>query len=431
MRGPVAIGLGLLALAACDGVSSERIAQWKGTQKGPGKIEAALGDSSVAPRLRAEAAAALVDIGMPDRVDVLMAAIPAAERWEVLKSLIPLQVATMNGPAIPKARDARDALFSVRQYAQPEEKKLIDAALLASLESDLGAGRFAGGRHSLDKMLLALGPAAGPLLVKLMGQPAAPYKGLTELLVKAGDEAAREQAGAALVRRAAGDKQIANDLWIALGQLGGRAVSEFLVEKVHKGTGDQPAQAAKALQQSRYPGVLPMALGVAGNSKADKLLRDEMFGVVEKVGGPEAQKGLVGIIASDKEELVRYRAYEAALAVGKAEAIVPALQAFPAQASFKREDVVDFLVKDIARIGPTARQAVLGALSSPSVLARLTGVLALEAPLPNDPKARLGTAADAAALLKLKDDKGRLKGFPAGVTVGSEALRVAAVLRGV
>jgi HEAT repeat protein len=425
----MAIGLGLLAVVACDKVSSERIAQWKGTQKGPGKIEAALRSSSVEPRLRAEAAAALVDLGMPEKVDELMAALPAAERWEIIKSLIPLHVAIMNGPTVPKARDARDALFGVRQYAPPEEQRQIDAAVLASLEADLGAGRFTGGRHSLDKMLIAMGPAAGPMLVKLLGAPDAPYKGLAELLVKVGDEATRDKGGAALVRRAAAEKQIPNDLWIAMGSLGGRTVADYLVEKVKHAAAAQAAQAAMALQQSRFPSVLPLALKVAGDAKADKLLRDEMFGVVEKIGGPQAQKGLVAIIAGDRDELVRYRAFEAALAVGQAEAVLPALQAFAPNLAFKRDDVVDFLVKDISKLGPAARDAVLGALASPSPLARMAAVLALEAPLPGDPRASLGTAADVAALLKLKEDRGTLKGFPAGTTVGSEAERVAAVLQ--
>ena len=52
-------------------------------------------------------------------------------------------------------------------------------------------------------------------------------------------------------------------------------------------------------------------------------MRDEMFGVIEAIGGLEAQRGLLGIISSDKEEIVRYRAFESALTVGKAEAIQP------------------------------------------------------------------------------------------------------------
>ncbi len=421
-----AFGLGLLA--ACESVSSDKIELWKGTQKGPLKIEEALRSSSVAPGLRAEAAAALGDLGMPEKVDEVMAALPAEQRWEILKALVPIHITAMQSAPVPKARDARDGLFSVRAYAQPDEKTRIDAAILVSVEKDLKDGRFVGGRHSLDKMLTAIGAASGPMLVRLLQDPKAPYKGLAELLLKVGDEAARDQGGAALVRRAAAGGEIPNDLWIAMGTLGGENVTDFLSQKLLKGPPAEAASAAKALQQSRYPSVLPLALKIAADPKADNLVRDEAFGVVEKIGGPAAQKGLVEIIANDKKDLVRYRAYEAALEAGKVEAVLPALQAFPDKLSFKKEDVADFLVKDISKLGLLAKPAVLGALSSPSALARVTAIWALEAPLAN-PRQSLGTASDAAALLKLADDKASPKGFPAGVTVGAEAKRVAAVLQ--
>lgn len=420
--------IGLALLAACESVSSEKIEQWKGTQKGPPKIAEALSNSGVAPGLRAEAAAALVDLGMPEKVDEVMAALPANERWEILKSLVPIHVKAMESASVPKARDARDGLFSVRPYAQPEQQKQIDAAILTSVEKDLKDGRFAGGRHSLDKMLVAIGTPSGPMLVKLLADPKAPYKGLAELLLKVGDESARDKGGEALVRRAATEKEIPNDLWIAMGTLGGQSVTEFLTQKFLKSAPAEAALAAKALQQSRYPSVLPVALKIAADPKADNLVRDEAFGVVEKIGGPAAQKGLVEIIANDKKDMVRYRAYEAALEAGKVEAVLPALQAFSDKLSFNKEDVMDFLVKDITKLGVVAKPAVLSALLSPSALARITAVWALEAPLAN-PRQSLGAANDTAALLKLADDKASPKGFPAGMTVGGEAKRVAAVLQ--
>jgi hypothetical protein len=176
--------------------------------------------------------------------------------------------------------------------------------------------------------------------------------------------------------------------------------------------------------------VLPLALKIAADAKANKELRGEAFGVIEKIGGPESQQGLVRIIAGDKNDLVRYRAHEAALEVGKADAIVRALQAFSVKLSFKREDVVDFLVKDISKLGAQAKPQVLAALGSPSALARMTAILALEAPLPSNPKGHLGGPEDAAAVLKLADDKATIKGFPSGGTVGVEAKRVASLLQG-
>ncbi len=423
----LALGLVVCGVMGCEGVSPEKIEQWKGTQKGPAKIEAALRNPSVAPNLRAMAAAAMVDMGSPEKADEVMAAIPTKERWEILETLIPIFSQTIESAPLPKVRDARDGLFSVRQYAQPDGQARIDAVLLASLEKDLRDGRQSGGRHSVEKMLVAIGPTSGPMLVRLMADPKAAYKGLAELLFKVGDETTRDKGGAALVRRAVAGGEISNEMWIAIGTLGGASVTDFLTQKLQKGSPEEAALAAKALQQSRYPSVLPLALKIASDAKANPLVRDEMFGVVEKIGGPEAQKGLVGIIATDKKDLVRYRAYEAALEAGKQEAVVPALEAFPASLTFKHEDVIDFLVKDIAKLGMPAKPEVLKALSSKSPLARLVAVLALEAPLANARQA-LGAASDAAAVLKLADDKASLKGLPAGMTVGSEAKRVAAVL---
>jgi hypothetical protein len=426
---PLALSaLFVFGLSACESVSSERIEAWKGTQKGPERIEAAFRSGNVPASLRAEAAAALVDIGLPEKADEIMASLEAGERSEILKSLIDIEVKGMSSPQVPKAREARYTLFSVRQYAPPEEQKRIDGVLLSSIGKDLSQGRFAGGRHSLEKMLAGIGSAAGPMLVKLLADPKTPYKGIAELLVKVCDEPTRDQGGAALLSRIP-QGQVPIDLWLSLGTLGGSQVAEFLSTKMQKGSPDDAIAAAKALQQSRFPTLLPVALKIAGDAKANKELRGEAFGVIEKIGGPEAEKGLLRIIADDKNDIVRYRAHEAALEVGKDAAIVPALQAFSTKLLFKRDDVVDFLVKDITKVGAKAKPQVLAALKSTSPLARMAAVLALEAPPPSNPNGHVGVPEDALALLKLADDKATIKGFPSGVTVGSEAKRVASLLQ--
>lgn len=418
-----------LAAGGCESVSPENIEKWKGTQKGPGKLKDALKSASVSPALRAEAAAALVAIGEADQVDLIVAELPQGERAEIARVLVPRFAQDMKGPDLGKARTARDALFSLRPHASPDDQRQIDAALLPSVEADLRAGRPAGGRHSHEKMLGAVGATAAPMLISLLEDPKVPFQAAAELLARIGDDASRERGGAALVKRAGALAEVPPVLWRTLGTLGGKAVLDFCVQRIEKGFERDAVAAAQALQQRREPSVLPVALRVAGDPRANKSVRDEMFGVVEKIGGAEAQQGLVAIIARDPEEMVRYRAYEAALAVGQAAAVVPALEAFPAKAAYKKEDVLDFLVKDIGKLGPAAKPAVLAALASPSPLARMTALLALEAPLPSDPRTRLGDAADAATVLKLAGDKGTVKGFPAGVTVGKEAARVADVLK--
>jgi HEAT repeat protein len=178
--------------------------------------------------------------------------------------------------------------------------------------------------------------------------------------------------------------------------------------------------ATRALGERRDPAVLPFALKIASDPKADKAVRDEMFGVVEGIGGLEAEKGLLGIISSDKEEIVRYRAFESELAARKADGIVPGLEAFPSSASYKKVDVDDLLVKLIEKIGQPARPALVQALGSRVPLARMTAVMAL---------AQLGHAPDAAALQKLATDSSPVKGFPAGDTVGKEAAAAAVTVK--
>src|SRR5687767_3220130 len=103
-----------VAAAGCEGVSSQSIAKWKTTQKGPAKLQETVKDSSVSPALRAEAAAALVDIGMADEAEQALAVVPAGDRWEIIKTLVPTYTTEMKNPNVSKARAARDALFTAR-----------------------------------------------------------------------------------------------------------------------------------------------------------------------------------------------------------------------------------------------------------------------------------------------------------------------------
>ncbi|HEY4392943.1 MAG TPA: HEAT repeat domain-containing protein, partial [Polyangia bacterium] len=242
-----------------------------------------------------------------------------------------------------------------------------------------------------------------------------------DLLARIGDEGARQAGAAALVVRAGHEKPVPDATWKALGLLGGATAVKFLEEKAEHGSHDEALAAVRALQQRRAPDVLPFALKTAGDARADRALRDEMFGVVETIGGPQAKDGLVRIIETDHDELVRYRAFESLLVVAKQDGIVAGLEAFPASATYKQVDVEDLLVKLIEKLGAAARPSLLQALESKFPLARMTAVMSLE---------RLGQAADAGPLGKLGKDTTMIKGFPTGDTIGKQATRVAGVVRG-
>jgi HEAT repeat protein len=413
-------------LQACNKPSSDNIQLWKTTEKGPERLHDALADHGTPPRLRAEAAVALVDIGRAEEVDTTFQTLPADDRTEIAKSLEPLYEVAMKDPSPDKALAARDALYSLRQFVTPDDQKRIDAALLPVLEADLKAGHLRQGRHSIDKMLTAVGSDAGAMLARVLAEPDASYVQAAELLGKIGDADAREKGGVALVARATSEKprgkkpeaDAAMDK--ALGAVGGPTAIKYLEEKVVGPNKDDAALAVRSLQERRDPSVLPFAIKIASDPKGDKIVRDEMFGVIESIGGLEAQRGLLGIISSDREEIVRYRAFESALTAGKADAIQPALEAFPASAAYKKVDVDDLLVKLIEKLGPPARPALVKTLGSQAPLARMTALMSLE---------QLGRAPDAAAVEKLAGDSTSVKGFPSGETIGKEAAHVAELLK--
>ena len=136
--------------------------------------------------------------------------------------------------------------------------------------------------------------------------------------------------------------------------------------------------ATRALGERRDPTVLPFALKIAGDPKADKAVRDEMFGVIEGIGGLEAEKGLLGdhLVGQRGDRALSRVRVGAGGAQGRRDRS-RRWRRSPASASYKKVDVDDLLVKLIEKIGQPARPALVQALGSHAPLARMTAVMAL------------------------------------------------------
>src|SRR5215813_11393195 len=101
MRVPASGAILLAAVAVaewcgCSKPTSDSIQLWKTTEKGPERLHDALADHSVPPKLRAEAAVAMVDIGRSEEVDTVMSQLPAPDRAEIAKTLVPAYEAAIN-----------------------------------------------------------------------------------------------------------------------------------------------------------------------------------------------------------------------------------------------------------------------------------------------------------------------------------------------
>jgi hypothetical protein len=410
--------LTLVATAACQ-VTPERLAAWKATPEGREKIVAALRDGKLDVQRRAQAAAALTEVGWVDRVESAVAGLPFEDRAQLIPAVVPLVAPDLAASDAARAWETREVLFALRRQSTTDEgTRSIDAQLLPALERDLRANHVEGGRHSAKEMLIAIGGQATPVAARVIADAKAPFDTAVEILDKVGDKAAREQAGAALVARARGGAAATPAFWQALGTLGGQSVIAFLQEKTEKGTGDEADEAARTLVKVRHDRtLLPFALKLAGDGEGRPVVREQMLALAQSIGGEDARKGLLELIGREHDAPFRFRIYET-LVKADAKAIVQALEAFPADASYEPGDVRDHLVAPLVGMGWPAREGIFKSLQSRSTLARLTAVWALE---------KVGFDSDAAQVAKLTADRGKVKGLP--VTIGAEATRVSGALK--
>jgi len=410
----------VLALAACEKVSPEAIERWKSTVKGPDKLQESFVNGAIDPSLRAQAAVALQSLGKSELVAKDLKGMPDGDRSEVVSALLKLHAATIAAASTTAlVQDARDGLFAIRDYTSGAERSSLDASLMAAIEQQMMASGKLGGSQSLSKIVEALGEDSAPLLVKLMALPKAPHAELADLLAKVGDEPSKSQAGDALLIVARKTHAVEPGIWRALGLLANPSIVKYLQEQVDKSSWQQAEQAARALGLQPHPELAEFAVSRAANGKLHGNVREEMFTLAGTCCRNSTVPGLSNIIKRSNDALVKYRTYEAILKAAGPQGIEAGLDGFPAKAAYKPEDVEDFLVKETVKLGESARPALLALLKANSALKRMVAVLCL---------AKLGKPDDARHLRTLTKDKGLVKGFPKGRSVGQEAVRVASLL---
>jgi HEAT repeat protein len=409
-------------------VTPKKIAAWKETERGPRKLREALGRSSLQPALRGQALAALVELGMTAEVEADLKGIPEAERQAVAHEAVP-RLGALLGPAgaaeptTRTQREAKDALFVLRDHTAVEDRARIDDLLIAWTTADLN-GRMTQGGQGSEKILVAIGQRAAPRLIELIRPGSPSVTSAAALLGRIADEPTRTRATDTLVAalRSSSAQATSEGLLQALGQLGGPHATAYLVEAAEHGTERSRELALLSLAQGkldRHDSVArSAALRIAGEKQAPGKVREAAFQLAEKLGAP-AVSGLIKLMA-DPDETTRWRAVEAALAAGREQAIAPVLEALSPERGYKKDDLDSYVVHDLGLIGASAAAPLRDELKSKSWVARVVAVRGL---------ATVGRSEDAAALSPLESDGTRLKGFPGGATLGSEAKAAAVALR--
>ena len=180
--------------------------------------------------------------------------------------------------------------------------------------------------------------------------------------------------------RAAGPRGLDDDSLQALGLVGGPRATAFLVDTAeHAADEEKREKALFALAQgtlsSGDSAAQAAAMRIAADKKAPGKVREAAFQLAEKIG-PTAVSDLTKLMR-DGDELVRWRAVEAALAAGKDKAVVPVLEALNPTAKYKKEDLDSYVVHDLVQVGPTALPPLKSELTSKSAVARQVAASAI------------------------------------------------------
>jgi sirohydrochlorin ferrochelatase len=404
-------------LSGCE-VTPEKISQWKGIESGPRKLRDAVRDENLKLETRGAAAEALVELALQEDLALEVKELKPASQVSLLAVLVPLLVKMAMGdesaaPSSRKQRNAKDALFLLRDAAQGAQRSIIDAALVEWCLTDL-TGRQTAGGHATAKILRAIGPKSGVALVTLLKKPGPDFDLAARLLGQVGDEQTRNQAGEILIELARKEKPIKDATFEALGRVGGAAVVRFFGDLVdHSREREEDAKRALlALKLSPRPEALPLALRAALDRKQKDTLRHDALELCTRIGAKAAGDGVLPVMA-DPDVILGWHAFEVVMATLKAEGLAPAFDKLTLKHLAKKDDLADFLVRHVKeQVGAAARAPLVAQLRSKNPGARLAAVLCLK---------ELGTTEDAGEIEKLATDTTKIRGWPGTPTIGSEA----------
>ena len=375
------LGLSTVAASGCS-PTPEKIARWKETERGPRKLRDALADNGLDPSLRGQALAALVEIGMAQDALADLAKVDDKDRKAIIHDAVPRLAALARGSGDPSLagaattraqREAKDALYLLRNDAAPADRELADKALIEWTTADL-TGRMSAGGHSSDVILTAIGAKAAPRLSELMQPGSSQLVSAAAIYGKVAPPDDRARAADALIQRVqkAGPKGLDVEALQALGLIGGPRAAAFLVDQAEHARDEAVREKALlALAHGNLPqgdtALQAAALRIAADKTAPDKVRDSAFELLEKM--PTAVTGLVGLM-HDPNEVVRWRAVEAALEAGKEKAVVPVLEALNPAGKYKQEDLDSYVIHDLVLVGPAALPPLQTELASKNAVAR-------------------------------------------------------------
>lgn len=351
-------------IAGCsDKTTHENIDKWRTTQKGAGKLAAALTDESLDADLSAHAAANMIKSSRDSDVRAAFDQMNAARRAKVLAALAPRlwEMARIEGdtkmPNMASQVMGKDALAQLRKYADDDTRKKIDGYLIdwycvPTYDDAKGGGRATLGTIRGDVALRMVGPAAAKKMIEVAnGVIAGP--GQEKAKNKVGDETLMGLAATCspetvkylldVSRMDRGDPTLAK-----------RAMSALDTAYV------DPAGLFEVCDRAPLAANMDQLVAIAKDDKTDGDAADKALNLIGAAGPPACIPPLVGMIAHPhSNSSFKYVSAQAALRCGGAAAIADVAHALP-EGPYSQHELDGGVTGEIARLAP--RDQVLAAL---------------------------------------------------------------------
>lgn len=425
----LSIAMVILLAVGCEKPTHENVDKWVTTQKGPGKLKAALSNDSLDPDLSAHAA-----IAMLRRRNIMDADVRAglekmapARRTQVVAKLV---TRLWDLARVDKEMDlpdglqvtAKDLLVQVRAYADPATQAQIDA----DLTDWYGVRSYVGRARS--------GSVSGPVVVRMVGAP------LGAKLIQVAN-AVVTQPGQEVQRI-----KLDDTLLVGLAASGSPDAVKYLLDLVHLDRGDktQGPRAISALYRAFVnssnefdlappdglrPNVAAL-VAIAKDDASNNQMINDSISLIRAAGAPACKAPLLEMVSAPHREAdFKFVVGSAALQCVGTAAIVDVVKSFPDGDSYDREVLFGGLVNEIKKLQPTDQVIAESRklLAEPGTVAKWVGIETLAA---------LHSTADAGAVAALGSNKAPLAGYWGNnpdnkptPTLGARAIELAATLK--
>jgi hypothetical protein len=365
-----------LVLCGCEKTDHDSIDKWPRTEKGPGKLKKAFEDEGLDPDLSAHAGVNLIKPPLSQEPEVRGAIerMSQGRRTAVIDKMVPrlwevARVENEKKPATTGQVAGKDALFTLRKFADDNQKKTIDGYLadwygVYAYEARANAGQYAG-----PQVIRAVGPVITRKLIDVVnGFLAAP--GQEKQKFRIGDEL---MLAIAVSNSPDAIKKL---LEIAKMDRADDTLATRAIDALYKAYVN-PQGLFDILPPDALASNIDALVAFAKDDTQKGKVTNDLIELIRAIGPPKCLAALVSMVSSPhRQSRFKYVAANNALRCGGVKSIAEVVKALPETGAYVQAELTGAISGEIAKMNPKAQvlEAFRALLNEKSVIARWVAI---------------------------------------------------------